>query len=139
MKYNSKIWGPHYWFFLFTVSLNYPHSPNNLTKKKYYNLIRNFHLFIPDNEISGYFESLINEFPVTPYLDNRNTFVRWVVFIHNQINIKLKKPKITLKKALYDYYLQYVPEKKPFFTKQKILFITISLLSFLLILYLYQI
>ena len=96
-------------------------------------------MFIPDNEISGYFESLIDEFPVTPYLDNRNTFVRWVVFIHNQINIKLKKPKITLKKALYNYYLQYVPEKKPFFTKQKILFITLILLSLLFILYLYQI
>lgn len=139
MKYNPKIWGPHYWFFLFSISLTYPHNPTNITKKKYYNLIRDFHLFIPDFKIGKEFENLINKYPVTPYLDNRNSFVRWVNFIHNQVNIDLKKPKVSLKNALYNYYIQYVPKKKPFISKDKIIYITFILLFFIIILYLYQI
>ena len=138
MKYNPKIWGPHYWFFLFSVALTYPHSPNNITKKKYYNLIRDFHLFIPDMKIGNEFNDLIDTYPVTPYLDNRNSFVRWVHFIHNQINIKLNKPKITLKDALHNYYLKYVPEKKPFWDKPKIIFTSILVFLLLTGLILYQ-
>lgn len=138
MKYNSKIWGPHYWFFLFSVALTYPHSPNNITKKKYYNLIRDFHLFIPDMEIGNKFNELIDTYPVTPYLDNKNSFVRWVNFIHNQINLKLNKPKVSLQEALHNYYLLYIPEKQPFWTKQKLIFA--GILAFLLVctLLLYQ-
>ena len=139
MKYNPKIWGPHYWFFLFSVALTYPHNPTNITKKKYYNLIRDFPLFIPDYKTSKSFEELINKYPVTPYLDNRNSFVRWINFIHNQVNISLKKPKVLLKDALYNYYLQYLPEKKPFLSKDKIIYVSLVLLFLLIILYLYQI
>jgi|UniRef100_A0A6C0ELC5 hypothetical protein len=138
MKYNPKIWGPHYWFFLFSVSLTYPHSPNNITKKKYYNLIRDFHLFIPDMKIGNEFNELIDIYPVTPYLDNRNSFVRWVNFIHNQINLKLNKPKVELKDALHNYYLLYIPEKKPFWDQSKLMFLGFIIFLLLTALVLYQ-
>tara|TARA_Y100000022_G_C12943413_1_gene237088 strand:+ start:108 stop:527 length:420 start_codon:yes stop_codon:yes gene_type:complete len=139
MKYNPKIWGPHYWFFLFSIALTYPHNPTNITKKKYYNLIRDFPLFIPDYKIGKSFEKLINKYPVSPYLDNRNSFIRWINFIHNQINISIKKPKLSLQESLYNYYLHYIPEKKPFFSKDKIIYISLILIFLLIILYLYQI
>ena len=36
MIFDPEIWGPHYWFFLHTVSESYPLTPNETTKKKYY-------------------------------------------------------------------------------------------------------
>ena len=42
---DPKIWGPHYWFFLHTIAVTYPHNPNSVTKKKYYDLIQNLHIF----------------------------------------------------------------------------------------------
>ena len=36
MALSATIWGPHYWFVLFTIALNYPVTPTNVTKKKYY-------------------------------------------------------------------------------------------------------
>ena len=36
---DPKIWGPHYWFVLHTISLTYPDIPNETTKKKYYDLV----------------------------------------------------------------------------------------------------
>jgi hypothetical protein len=112
MHFKPSVWGPHYWFFLHTVSFCYPIHPNTVTKKKYYDFIQNFPLFIPRDEISIEFSKLLNEYPVTPYLDSRMAFIRWVHFIHNKINEKLKKPKISLKKFYESYYEQYVEKEK---------------------------
>jgi hypothetical protein len=104
---DPKIWGPHYWFFLHTLAMTYPHHPNSVTKKKYYEFIQNLPLFIPVEEISGEFSKLVDQYPVTPYLDNRDSFVRWMHFIHNKINQKLEKPVITLSEFFVKYYDEY--------------------------------
>ena len=100
---DPKIWGPHYWFFLHTVVMTYPHHPNTVTKKKYYEFVQNIPLFIPVENISTEFSKLIDKYPITPYLDNRESFVRWMHFIHNKINEKLEKPPVTLN----DFYIKY--------------------------------
>lgn len=100
---DPTIWGPHFWFFLHTIAMTYPNHPNEVNKKKYYDLIQNFYLFIPVEKTSSDFKRLIDDYPITPYLDNRESFVRWIWFIHNKINQKLEKPEITLKQ----FYKQY--------------------------------
>ena len=104
---DPKVWGPHYWFFLHTLAMTYPHHPNTVTKKKYYEFIQNLPLFLPVEEISSSFSKLIEMYPITPYLDNRDSFVRWMYFIHNKINEKLEKPQITLNEFFVNYYNQY--------------------------------
>ena len=104
---DPKVWGHHYWFFLHTVAMTYPYHPNTVTKKKYYEFIQNFPLFIPVEQISGEFSKIIDKYPVAPYLDNRDSFVRWVHFIHNKINEKLEKPTISLNEFFVKYYEQY--------------------------------
>ena len=104
---DPKIWGPHYWFFLHTLAMTYPHHPNAVTKKKYYEFVQNLPLFIPVEQISKEFEKLIDVYPITPYLDNRDSFTRWMHFIHNKINEKLEKPPITLNDFFVQYYNQY--------------------------------
>jgi hypothetical protein len=104
---DPKVWGPHYWFFLHTLVMTYPHHPNAVTKKKYYEFIQNLPLFLPVEEISGEFSKLIDKYPVTPYLDNRDSFVRWMHFIHNKINEKLEKPQISLNDFFIKYYDEY--------------------------------
>jgi hypothetical protein len=104
---DPKIWGPHYWFFLHTVAITYPHHPNAVTKKKYYEFVQNLPLFIPVEQISKEMEKMIDLYPITPYLDNRDSFVRWMHFIHNKINEKLEKPQITLNDFFVQYYNEY--------------------------------
>ena len=104
---DPQIWGPHYWFFLHTISLCYQLRPNTITKKKYYDFIHNMHLFIPVENMSSEFSKLLNEYPVTPYLDSRDSFIRWMHFIHNKINQKLEKPKISLSQFYEKYYEEY--------------------------------
>ena len=106
---DPKIWGPHYWFFLHTISMSYPVQPNAVTKKKYYDFVQNIPLFIPVESIAGEFSKLLDQYPVQPYLDNKESFIRWMWFIHNKINKKLEKPEISLN----EFYIKYYDEYKP--------------------------
>jgi len=110
-KFTPEVWGPHYWFFLQTIAHTYPLTPNAVTKRKYYDLIQNFPLFIPNPEIGDNFIALLDRYPITPYLDNRDSFIRWIHFIHNRINRILGKEEITLFEALDDYKALYRPKQ----------------------------
>ena len=104
---NPIIWGPHYWFVLYTIALSYPNNSNDSTKKKYYDFITNLPLFLPISDIGNIFSRFLDAYPVTPYLDSRESFVKWVHFIHNKINRYLGKPEITYYEAMNKYYENY--------------------------------
>lgn len=118
MYFDPAVWGPHYWFFLHTIAESYPMHPNEVTKRKYYDLIQNLPIFIPIDEIGNYFSRLLDKYPVTPYLDNRESFVKWMHFIHNKVNVHIGKPEISLPMALDMYRQSYKP--KPIYLAEKI-------------------
>jgi hypothetical protein len=110
MALDPKVWGPHYWFMLHTIAMSYPNYPNTVTKKKYYEFIQNLPMFLPIESIATDFSKLLDIYPVTPYLDSKDAFIRWMHFIHNKINEKLEKPKISLNQFYIDYYEAYKPK-----------------------------
>ena len=142
MVLDPKIWGPHYWFFLHTVALNYPLYPNNISKKKYYDFIENFSLFIPVPDIANSFSKILDEFPVTPYLDSRESFIKWIHFIHNKVNINLNLPEETLDESLKNYFELYRDEKtlanKEIISKKKLLYISILISLFTISIFIYK-
>ena len=135
MALDPKVWGPHYWFVLHTIALNYPLNPTETSKKKYYDLIENFPLFIPISDMANSFSRLLDNYPITPYLDSRESFIKWVYFIHNQINLSLGIPEKSLEETLNNYYKLYEPKettiKNSLIKKEK--YIYISIISTLLI------
>lgn len=139
---DPEIWGPHYWFFLHTVSMTYPKYPNAVTKKKYYEFLQNLPLFIPVENISTEFYKLIEEYPLTPYLDNKESLIRWIHFIHNKINTKLEKPTISLGKFYENYYEAYKPKNQKmaeyYKLRKKIIYLTVICFVIGIIYYLYD-
>ena len=142
MVLDPKIWGPHYWFVLHTIALNYPLYPTSTIKKKYYDFIQNFSLFIPINNMANHFNKLLDQFPVTPYLDSRESFIKWMYFIHNQINISLDIPEKTLEETLTEYNNLYKPKEvniiESFSKKKKYIYLLILVSLFLFSIYLYK-
>lgn len=142
MALDSKVWGPHFWFFLHTITMCYPIRPNAVTKKKYFEFIQNLPLFIPIENMSGEFSKLLDEYPVSPYLDSRDSFIRWMHFIHNKINQKLEKPNITLNDFYIKYYDYYKPTdiklKEYYRLREKIIYGGLLVLVVCLIIYLYD-
>jgi len=137
MQFEPSVWGPHYWFFLHTVAESYPIHPTKTTKRKYYDLIQNMPLFIPNPKIGNQFSKFLDSYPVTPYLDTRDSFVRWTHFIHNKFNVLLGKEEISLQMALDKYRAEYKP--KPVYLYEKInmrrhyIYATLILIMFILI------
>jgi hypothetical protein len=142
MLFEPEIWGPHYWFFLHTIAISYPKYPNTITKKKYYEFIQNLPMFFPNENIASEFSNLIETYPVAPYLDCQDAFIRWVHFIHNKINEKLEKPVITLNQFYVKYYENYkstnIKLLEYYKIRQKIIYILLIILLSGLIYYLYD-
>lgn len=141
-RLDPNVWGPHFWFFLHTLALSYPHHPNAITKKKYYEFIQNLPLFMPVETIGNDFEKLLDNYPVTAYLDSRKSFIKWIHFIHNKINEKLEKPKITLNEFYFRYYEEYKPKdikmKDYYKWREKIIYTLVVMGATWLIVYLYN-
>lgn len=108
-KLNPEIWGPHYWFVLHTMAYTYPEYPTNVTKKKYYEFISNLPLFLPEPRMGDKFAEFLDRYPVSPFLDSRESFMRWVHFVHNKMNLHLGKEEISIYKALDEYHRAFLP------------------------------
>tara|TARA_B100001094_G_C17829353_1_gene622419 strand:- start:133 stop:564 length:432 start_codon:yes stop_codon:yes gene_type:complete len=142
MGYDPDVWGPHYWFVIHTMALTYPINPNDTTKKKYYRFITDLPLFLPNKEIGNKFSEFLDKYPVTPYLDSRDSFVKWTHFIHNKINQMLKKPQITLLEFYNIHYEKYKPKniknEEDRQLKEKIAYSSIVAVTLAFILYNYK-
>ncbi len=142
MALDPKIWGPHYWFFLHTLATTYPHTPNEVVRKKYYDFIQNLPLFLPIPEIGNEFSRLIDLYPVTPYLDSRKSFMKWMHYIHNKINISLELPEKTMEESMTEYYEHYKPkavkDAEQRRRREKYIFLAFIVTIILLSVYLYN-
>lgn len=142
MKLDPNVWGPHYWFFIHTIAISYPLRPNAVTKKKYYDFIQNLPLFLPNEQMGTHFEKLLDQYPVTPYLDTRESFIRWTHHIHNKINELLEKKKISLAEFYEQYYENYKPKevkfKEYYKIRAKVIYLVIVVLFIAAIVYFYN-
>ena len=68
-------------------------------------------MFIPHDEIGNQFSALLDKYPVSPYLDGKDSFLKWVNYVHNKINEKIGKDKVTLVEGLESFYEHYKPKE----------------------------
>ena len=111
MGLDPKVWLPHFQFVMQTMAISYPANPNDVSKKKYYDFIQNLPVFLPDKPMGTYFIKLLDEFPVTPYLSSRMSFMKWVHFMNNKLNKAIEEPEINFYESLEKYYDEYKPKE----------------------------
>ena len=142
MGLNHNVWLPHLKFTLQTMAITYPKHPNEVSIKKYYDFIQNLPVFIPLDPIGNNFLELLDKYPVTPYLSSRMSFMKWIHFIFNKINKKLKKKEIGFYEDLENYYEEYKPKemknKEVAKTRQKYIEGGVVVLLILTIIYFYR-
>jgi hypothetical protein len=142
MGLNHNVWLPHLKFTLQTMAITYPKHPNEVSIKKYYDFIQNLPVFIPMDPIGNNFLELLDKYPVTPYLSSRMSFMKWIHFIFNKINKKLKKKEIGFYEDLENYYEEYKPKemknKEVAKTRQKYIEGGVVVLLILTIIYFYR-
>jgi hypothetical protein len=108
---SPDVWLHHFWFFLYSAAHTYPEYPNTVTRRKYYDFVQNLPLFCPDSGIQSKFIRLLDAFPVTPYLQNTDSFTYWVHFINNKMDYELGLEEHTYLDHLDIYYNAYQPKE----------------------------
>ena len=110
MVLKPDIWLPKFQFIMQTISINYPVTPNDVTKKKYYDFIQNLPLLLPEKPMGSTFLKMLDEYPVTPYLSSRESFMKWTHFINNKFNKIMDWNSLSFRESLEKYYELYKPD-----------------------------
>jgi len=111
MPLDPEVWIPHLKFTLQTISVLYPKRPNDVTIKKYYDTIQNIPLFFPQKPLGDAFAKMLDEYPVTPYLSSRESFMKWIHFIINKIHSQMDWEQEDFYDSLEKYYDTYKPKE----------------------------
>ena len=111
MLLNPKIWLPKYMFIMKYISINYPKSPNDVTKKKYYDFIQNLPLFFPNEPLGNNLIKMLDKFPVTPYLESRLSFMKWVHFTNNKLRETIEHTKLSFSESLEFFYEEFKTDR----------------------------
>lgn len=107
-----KKWGPCYWYTLHTMAFEFPKEPSEEQKKFALNFISKLYLLLPCSKCSKHYKKMIEDHP--PSIDtfaSNETFSKYMVFLHNEVNKRLQKKVITYEDAYTLYKEKKVCQK----------------------------
>ncbi len=108
---NPKIWGPHAWIFLHSITFNYPNNPTNETKKHYKIFFESLQYVLPcDNCKNNYKKKLITFKIDDDVLSCRKNLIKWLIKIHNEVN-KSNNKRIMSNDEVLKYYVDLYDNK----------------------------
>ncbi len=98
-------WGPHLWFFMHTISFNFPENPNFKNKVEYNDFYNSLKNMIPCELCKTHYIQYLEVSP--PDLSGRSALVKWTIDLHNKVNKQLGKPGYSYQKAIKLYKKYY--------------------------------
>lgn len=121
---DPKIWGPHGWFFIDSVVLNYPDNPTDTDKTNMINFFNILGNMLPCPKCQINLRQHLVDHPLNDdVLKDKESLVKWVIIIHNYTN-----NKITFDNFVTYYKYHYNRPKKDF-TIFIIIFVIIILVA----------
>jgi len=70
--------------FMKLICFQYSPVPNDVLKKKYYDVLSNIPVYYPNKRVSNKYIQLLNTTPLTSYLDSRTDLLHWMHFVESQ-------------------------------------------------------
>ena len=86
-----EIWGPGAWTFLHTITLNYPNNPSEDDKQNHKDFFHNLKNVIPCPNCKEHYNINLQKYPIDINLESKEKLVKWLINIHNEVNIKNNK------------------------------------------------
>jgi hypothetical protein len=100
---NPKFWGPHGWYFLHSVTMNYPKNPSDKDKQIYFNFFKSLENVLPCEKCAYHYSQNLEKLPLEPALESRDTLVRWLINVHNEVNKETGKREYTYDEVIQEY------------------------------------
>ena len=109
---DPNIWGPKMWFVLHTMSFAYPENPTDFDKENYNNFFNSLTNMIPCTVCKAHYTEHTKKNPIAPHLHSKNSLVKYVVELHNEVNKILGKEILDERVALQNIVNKYNQNKK---------------------------
>ena len=117
---NPTIWGPSTWFFLHSITINYPYNPTETEKKNVAEFFNNLYTQLPCEKCKNHYKQLLRESPIESNNGDKPTLFKWLVYIHNKVNKSLGKKIWTINEVANKYIkiynsnspIQVIPKKR---------------------------
>ena len=101
---NPNIWGPKAWYFLHTITFSYPDNPTPQDKQDAENFFRVLGTQLPCESCKNNYKKHLKKHPLTNQeLSSRDSLSRWLVDIHNEVNIMTNKNVFPYDKVVTKY------------------------------------
>jgi hypothetical protein len=131
---DPKIWGKHTWIFLHSITLNYPDNPTDEEIKQHSDFFLNLGNILPCHKCREHYKLNLKKFKLTKtILKSKELFIKWLIDIHNSVNISNNK-KIEPYGKMMKYYDELY-NGQPKCTSNILIFILILLVIILLLLF----
>jgi hypothetical protein len=97
----SDIWGPPAWFFLHSVTLQYPINPTAQDKTNMMTFLTSLGNVLPCEKCQMHYKKNLQELPLNnTVLGSRNNLVNWMIDIHNLVNKSNGKRELSHEEAI---------------------------------------
>ena len=111
---DSSIWGPHAWFFLHSISFNYPETPTDTDKRNMLAFAINIGELLPCEYCKMHYQQYFTSNPIQKNLSSRTALINWFIDLHNSVNRRLKKPEMSFDQVVSFYEKKYQKPSKAF-------------------------
>lgn len=101
---NPKLWGNCMWSTLHYISFSYPDIPTNVDMENMRIFFTHIGNVLPCEICRHHFNINITKFPLTnDVLKSRYNLIYWLVHFHNEVNIQIGKPIMTIDDVIKKY------------------------------------
>ena len=129
---DPEIWGKHAWIFLHSISFQYPDNPTELDKQRYKTFFLMLQYILPCYKCKVNFAKHLEKHDIDKALVSRNKLIKWLIDVHNEVNI-LNCKKVLSHCEVLKYYNNLTNGKS-----YKKLIIAVCILTSIIIMYLYM-
>ena len=110
-------WGSHAWTTFHYWTLGYPEVATADEQQNYVTFFQSFGRTIPCQSCRKHFQSLLLHYPPEQHMRSRSDLIRWGVFMHNQVNKRLRKPEMSMDDFVQLYVARTKMDQDRFTTK----------------------
>ena len=133
---DPNIWGPHAWIFLHSITLAYPDNPTQEDINSHALFFNSLKGILPCQKCRDHYTKNLQELPVENNLYNKESLVKWLIEIHNRVNIVNDKKEYSYDEAINFYEKIYSKKDKKFINNKFLIIFFIILIVCLCIYYL---
>ena len=132
---DPNVWGPHAWQFLHSITLAYPDNPSEQDKQnhaQFFNMLKDI---LPCEKCQIHYMNNLQTYPIENHLEDKESLFRWLVDIHNRVNVDNGKKEYSYDEVTELYEKMYNKSDKGLFISNQWLYVIFVFLLLCLVFY----